>query len=141
MFGQKYVGSVTHTYAVSDSNRKATERFLFKPNLKNKSSTQAVTIWVSAYVTNEVYFQKINLTSNRNGKKVIVLLFTYEGKNMHLCIFPNMERLHQTRRNVANISKAISKESEIMCSEDIPSDLIEEIASLVANIIAKMAIF
>ena len=140
MFGQKYVVPVTHTYAVSDSNRKATERFLFKTNTENKNSSPAVTIWVSNYVISGVYFQKMNLTSDRNGKKSIVLLFTYEGRNMRLCIFPNMEKLQQTRRNRTDIARVISKDSEIMCAENISSDLIEEITSVAAKIIAKMAV-
>ena len=128
---------VTSTYAVSDSNKKAASKFLFD---RKQNDLRAHSLWVNKYVLPEVYLEKIYLSLDDGGKRYIEVLFSSDGKNMRLCMFPDLEKVRKIKKKVNNVSKVLYKNSEIECEEDFSSDLVEKLSMIVANFIAKTAL-
>ena len=128
---------VTSTYAVSNSNSKATRKFLFE---SEQDSLRTHTLWVSQYVLQRIYLEKINLSLGKNGKRYIEVLFSFMGENMRLCIFPDLEKLRKVKKKVNKLSKVFYDNSEFVCEEDLPSDIVEKMSMFVADFIAKTAL-
>lgn len=128
---------VTSTYAVSNSNAKATSKFLFE---SNQDGLRSHTLWVSKYVFPGIYLEKINLSLNEEGKRYIEVLFSSMGENMRLCMIPDLEKVRKSKKKVNNVSKVLSENSGIECEEDFSSDLVEKLSMIVANFIAKTAL-
>lgn len=128
---------VTSTYAVSSSNSKAIRAFLFE---EKQNGLRSHTLWVNKYVLPRIYLEKINLSLNEEGKRYIEVLFSSMGENMRLCIFPDLEKVRKTKKEVDNLSKAIYKNSALESEEDITSDLVEKLSMVVAKFISKTAL-
>lgn len=131
-----YAGTVTHTYAVTESNRKAVSKFLFSQN----QEVNDVALWVSSYIGG-VYVEKINLTVNRLGQRTIIAIVKNDGSDEMVIIGINqkmMGKLSTAKRKIYNITKLLA-ECNRHWSSDIPYNA-KEIEQGVCRFVAALAV-